>query len=489
MMHAGWKQGALGLGLILTLAACQEYPFVFRVNQKIQGRSYDVQVGVSEQTDILFVIDNSGSMLEEQEELKANMQAFIELLSQSGNDYQVGLISTDIARKPPGDDSCEPCCDRDTNDDGRPDWSNCDNGRLYAADFKNRVFERPRLQEGEDPEKLQERIDALVEDFNETVTVLGIGGSPYEAPLEAMRRALDPEGNNIVRILNEGFLRPDASLAVIFLTDEDDCSFADSWYDEPTRDDADCYVAGGAKPVIDYVDFLEELKGTIEAVRAAAIIGGVPVPDAASDELGFVAKGCYTIRDPEAPDFGAPSDACGCWSSRYKTDTRPDESGDFFCNYLSEAPFNHPADRTPVDDRNQGGCRALPGSRIIQFVDEVRRRRLAEQLTPGVLADSICRADYSGTLEDIASTVVLSDCFLLNTPPEDPDMIELRRNGEVLPQVEQGADTPGWRYDPERVGVCLEGGLKKQVGDRYELRVVSETEGFESAGESASGAE
>ena len=44
-------------------------------------------------------------------------------------------------------------------------------------------------------------------------------GCDYEQPLEAMRRALDPQNN-------PGFIRPGAMLSVVFLTTEDDCSFS-----------------------------------------------------------------------------------------------------------------------------------------------------------------------------------------------------------------------------------------------------------------------
>ena len=47
--------------------------------------------------------------------------------------------------------------------------------------------------------------------------------SGFEQPLEAMYRALlDPEK------LNQGFLREDAFLAVIIISDEDDCSTEDN---------------------------------------------------------------------------------------------------------------------------------------------------------------------------------------------------------------------------------------------------------------------
>jgi hypothetical protein len=48
---------------------------------------------------------------------------------------------------------------------------------------------------------------------------VGTGGCGFESPLEAARWALDP-----ARKANPGFLRPDSLLALIFVTDEDDCS-------------------------------------------------------------------------------------------------------------------------------------------------------------------------------------------------------------------------------------------------------------------------
>ncbi|PKN22287.1 MAG: hypothetical protein CVU65_15355 [Deltaproteobacteria bacterium HGW-Deltaproteobacteria-22] len=51
----------------------------------------------------------------------------------------------------------------------------------------------------------------------------GTSGCGMEQPLEAMRLALtDPSG------ANEGFLRPDADLAILLISDEDDCSASDT---------------------------------------------------------------------------------------------------------------------------------------------------------------------------------------------------------------------------------------------------------------------
>jgi hypothetical protein len=53
------------------------------------------------------------------------------------------------------------------------------------------------------------------------IAQLGPDGCGYEQSLEAMYRALDPA-------VNPGFIRDDAALAVLFITDEDDCSARDT---------------------------------------------------------------------------------------------------------------------------------------------------------------------------------------------------------------------------------------------------------------------
>ncbi|MEO1171577.1 MAG: vWA domain-containing protein, partial [Myxococcota bacterium] len=443
----------------LASTGCADYPFQFQENRRSAGRGYRIEVGVSEQTDILFIVDNSGSMAEEQAELRANVDAFIRVLTESPNDYQVGLISTDISRTPPADISlCEPCCDVDTDADGIPDFTDCDNGRLYSSDFQNRIFSRPP-REGRTEEEIAQDTDALIREFNATIEVLGTDGSAFEAPLEAMKRAVDPDGDVAVRLLNLGFIREEASLAVIFLTDEDDCSFPDTFY-EGRFDDISCYVEDGALPISDYVDFLVNLKGSVEAVRAAAIVGGVPIPGANDDELGFRASGCIT---DQAENVGDPSDACGCWTSRFVIDPRDDAPcegnalDDYFCNYLSAPPFEQSCERLPIDGSGQGGCIALPGSRIVQFLDEIRQRRIDANLTPGVIADSICRADYRQTLENIASSVVLDRCFGLEEVPPDLDAVQLLRNDEVVERVTDPESPTGWFYDEERNEICLAG--------------------------------
>lgn len=47
--------------------------------------------------DVLFVVDNSGSMGEEQSALSANFPVFMQYMTGSGLDYHIGVVSTDMA--------------------------------------------------------------------------------------------------------------------------------------------------------------------------------------------------------------------------------------------------------------------------------------------------------------------------------------------------------------------------------------------------------
>lgn len=135
---------------------------------------------------------------------------------------------------------------------------------------------------------------------------VGVSGCGFEQPLEAVHKAL------INTTANAGFLRADANLAVIVLTDEDDCSLAHNALIDPNNSDVGalqsfrcthygvtCDVGGltpdqmnevGAKDechsneqspyltrVADYATFLRGLKPDPRMVMFAAV-AGTPAP-------------------------------------------------------------------------------------------------------------------------------------------------------------------------------------------------------------------
>ncbi|MBW1872366.1 MAG: hypothetical protein JRJ19_09890, partial [Deltaproteobacteria bacterium] len=168
----------------------------------------------SAEVDILWVVDNSASMGEEQTNLANNFGSFIAFINNSLIDYHIGVISTDM---------------------DNPDHS----GKLQGSPL---VIDRDTLP---DPQTA----------FAANVMV-GSAGGGYEMGVLAAHNALtEPLAG--VGGFNEGFLRDTASLAVIFVSDEDDHSYGGIDY---------------------YIRFFSSLKdvGNENNVIVAAIVGDTP---------------------------------------------------------------------------------------------------------------------------------------------------------------------------------------------------------------------
>jgi hypothetical protein len=151
--------------------------------------------------DFLFVIDNSGSMTDEQEHLIEGFPGFIADIEEAIQqyDYHMMVVTADIA---PGSDgsTCEATlgAGRITSGDG----SDCGLVQEGAAD---------RFADAAD--------DELASVF-ECVAQVGTGGSGHEQPVWAMAQAVTTESRP--GGCNEGFLRDDAILVVTIITDEED---------------------------------------------------------------------------------------------------------------------------------------------------------------------------------------------------------------------------------------------------------------------------
>ncbi|HYV43214.1 MAG TPA: vWA domain-containing protein [Myxococcaceae bacterium] len=158
---------------------------------------------VPQQTDILFVIDNSGSMREEQAGVAQELPAFVAALQQGAgveNDFQVGVITTSVYQNsispPPVGQVLRLFPDQE--------------GRLRPATLPGGGT--TRILSGTDPN--------LVPVFA-TLVQQGTSGSGQETPFEAVRLATS---SPLVDTDNAGFLRKGSRLVVVVVSDEDDCS-------------------------------------------------------------------------------------------------------------------------------------------------------------------------------------------------------------------------------------------------------------------------
>jgi len=161
------------------------------------------------QTDILFVVDDSGSMAAEQTRLANAFSDFIAQLSASPvqNDFQIGITTTAVDR--PDCDAFDRAgtCTLWHLQTTYPPPAPGQIGPPYPAGALVAAAGRPTI--------LRRGSPTLVDDFIASIQV-GTLGPSKEQGLRAMAQALDGR--------NPGFLRPGARLAVVLVTDEDDCS-------------------------------------------------------------------------------------------------------------------------------------------------------------------------------------------------------------------------------------------------------------------------
>jgi hypothetical protein len=162
--------------------------------------------------DLLFVIDDSGTMAAEQQMLIDGFGGFIDVLEEyetavgSQLDYRIGVTTTGVSTH--------------YSVDGIPGYVTLEgrDGELLTPDGAAVPW-----IDGPGPD-----VAAQFED----IALVGTWGPAYEMPLRAMALALEGSDGG----QNDGFLREDSLFAVIIITDEDDCSRVDDYWAIPPED-------------------------------------------------------------------------------------------------------------------------------------------------------------------------------------------------------------------------------------------------------------
>ena len=120
-----------------------------------------------------------------------------------------------------------------------------------------------------------ERSDDDVVGKFQCIAEVGTGGPDFEMQLYATKLGLTRPDNGT-------FLRDDALLAIVILSDEDDCSVEDN--QQFTVPDDTCKPAPPEMLGVDhYIGFLDDLKLGRERWAAAVIAGDTSCPDAFRD--------------------------------------------------------------------------------------------------------------------------------------------------------------------------------------------------------------
>ncbi len=232
----------------------------FDVGDNTGGNGCSVDLGCTDKIDLLFVIDNSGTMGEEQLNLAKNFPLLVEklesLTDSEGNpvnpDVQIMVTTTDYGNSlctpfqkhdpekgAPIDTGCNARIDRFTGLGMNPPMipQACTNVCPTDVEPDGDPFIHfwgPNPEDNNIPDTPPVDVNGDMKPDSEVAQALacigpqGIDGCGYESPLENMMQALNPSAAwNDDGKTPRPFLRPDALLAIAIVTDEADCSIKD----------------------------------------------------------------------------------------------------------------------------------------------------------------------------------------------------------------------------------------------------------------------
>ncbi|MBW1807676.1 MAG: hypothetical protein JRJ87_05730 [Deltaproteobacteria bacterium] len=361
--------------------------------------------GGSGLVDILFLVDNSGSMVGEQNALATSIEQFTSVLEEGDLDYRIAVVTTGMESVgcPYCDAMITAACMNETGETGRfQDRLGKNNGTVddpdyvYTGDTDCRVVNKDNLSCFYDP--VEEKGTVLV----------GVQGCGYERGLAAMRTALSV----LVNTYNSDFLRDTARLAVIVVSDEDDCGeVGDVTEGLPGISGNVCYYAAKGvgpegefedpqgksyqlTPVVEYAQFLEGLKAVPALVTFSAVVGLSDPNDPSTTSIEYfwdATKNRYQIED-----------AC----------ITPTCTGVF--------------------------CFAEPATRYIKLA----------QLTNGAI-ETICQEDFSEAMLRISGVSTgFRRKFELNQVPADSAEIEVFVDSQQV--------SIGWNWEPEKNSVVFD---------------------------------
>ncbi len=343
---------------LVVLAACSEPVVVVGQLQEMAS----LKAVPDRDLDILFVVDNSESMLDNQAALAASFPKMMDVLAQLDGglpNLHIGVVTSDMGTKGSQVDLPGPVV-------GVVGSGGCggtgDNGILQHTGLAAPYIEDLANDDG----SRQRNYTGALRDVFTTAAMVGNTGCGFEQHLAAMRAGLSNPAN-------AGFSRASANLAVVIVADEDDCSMLDP-------------VMLSSDPVF---GALASFRCFQFGVRCAA-----DAPDQPGAKTGCVPRDSSAYIEDVVP------------FAQYLRDVKGDERkvmvagvvGDPAAVSVALAP--PPGGGTPVPQLVQS-CSygdnesADPAVRISAFLDQFPQR---SQLS------SICSGDLSGSLHDIGQS-------------------------------------------------------------------------------------
>lgn len=187
---------ALALSLSVAVTACGSRDISFDLLSESATFNQN-SAEVNGKIDILWVIDNSGSMATSQQAVADNFQRFIDKFQENGFDFQIAVTTSDA-------------------------YKDIFNAGLTQSVYKNGSYVDGNGATVPAPKILKPDTPDLDKAFIANI-LRGINGSGDERVFQSMLAALSNQSN-----IDLGFPRKDAFLSVILVSDEDDFSWDES---------------------------------------------------------------------------------------------------------------------------------------------------------------------------------------------------------------------------------------------------------------------
>lgn len=269
-----------GLSLVMSLSlmglmACQKNNDSFSLLSDQSTFKQSTAI-VPRKIDILWVVDNSGSMASSQANIASNFSSFINTFQTKNYDFQIGVTTTEA---------------------------------YLGYHYANNNYSKLKSNSG--VAILDKNTPNLTTKFIQNITQ-GTSGSGDERAFSSMVHTLQNP-------LNNGFKRNGSFLAVIIVSDEEDFSHYDwqngtsSYYFTETYSDPNMFT------VQSFVNFLDTYTSSSASIKNYSV-NSIAIPDSAClSALGAGRK--ISTRYPELADLtgGIKASLCGNFASSLQT--------------------------------------------------------------------------------------------------------------------------------------------------------------------------
>jgi len=374
----------LGVGAAaFVIWACNAQPLQRPDPAVVAIQHQTFQQAVNRKLDLIFMIDNSSSMAPLQAQMTKNLPDFMNVLKDQATgglpDVHIGVISSDLG----AGRSLVPGCMRRGGDQGS-----------FQAAGKNPVGCTPPADKyiidsiNPDGSRATNFGAGDITDVFSCIALLGQNGCGFESQFGSVLSAVGPAPPG-----NEGFLRDDAYLAIVMLTNEDDCT---------VPSDSDLFDPNMTNPVTDKYGALQSYRCTEFGIKCDQ-----PMPHT-SPATPQVLTNCASAEDGrllKVADFVNQLKA-----------SRQDSSKILFAAIAALAtkgagttasPFEAVRELTVSPSMVGGvpapilnhvpGCEGYSGDAALRIWDAVTAL--------GGVFQSICQDNYSGAMQVIAQTI------------------------------------------------------------------------------------